>query len=97
MKPRLRGNHPVRYCDDFIIGFEREEDARRVRAVLEKRLGALTDPAPGQDPAVALLASANDATVVKVRPPLTLWGLRSIGGGPAQGTGGWGARRGGRA
>ena len=24
---------------DFIIGFEREDDARRVQAVLEKRLG----------------------------------------------------------
>ena len=29
----------VRYCDDFIIGFEHEDDARRVMAVLEKRLG----------------------------------------------------------
>ena len=40
VKPRLRGKATlIRYCDDFIIGFEREEDARRVRAVLEKRLG----------------------------------------------------------
>ena len=40
VKPRLRGKTTLlRYCDDFIIGFEREEDARRVRVVLEKRLG----------------------------------------------------------
>ena len=39
VKPRLRGKTIlIRYCDDFIIGFEREEDAQRVRAVLEKRL-----------------------------------------------------------
>ena len=39
VKPRLRGKTTLlRYCDDFIIGFEREEDARRVRVVLEKRL-----------------------------------------------------------
>jgi RNA-directed DNA polymerase len=40
VKPRLRGKATlIRYCDDFIIGFEREDDAGRVRAVLEKRLG----------------------------------------------------------
>jgi RNA-directed DNA polymerase len=40
VKPRLRGKAIlIRYCDDFIIGFEREDDARRVLAVLEKRLG----------------------------------------------------------
>jgi group II intron reverse transcriptase/maturase len=40
VKPRLRGKTTLlRYCDDFIIGFEREEDARRVRVGLEKRLG----------------------------------------------------------
>ena len=40
VKPRLRGKTTLlRYCDDFIIGFEREDDARRVRVVLEKRLG----------------------------------------------------------
>jgi RNA-directed DNA polymerase len=40
VKPRLRGKTTlIRYGDDFISGFEREEDARRVRVVLEKRLG----------------------------------------------------------
>ncbi|MDQ5874084.1 MAG: group II intron reverse transcriptase/maturase [Actinomycetota bacterium] len=40
VKPRLRGRATlVRYADDFVIGFEHEEDARRVVAVLGKRLG----------------------------------------------------------
>ena len=40
VKPRLRGKATlIRYGDDFIIGFEREDDARRVLAVLDKRLG----------------------------------------------------------
>src|SRR5919201_936255 len=40
VKPRMRGKATlIRYCDDFIIGFEREDDARRVMAVLGKRLG----------------------------------------------------------
>jgi len=40
VKPRLRGKAIlVRYADDFVIGFEREADARRVMAVLGKRLG----------------------------------------------------------
>lgn len=40
VKPRLQGKAPLmRSCDDFIIGFEREDDARRVVAVLDKRMG----------------------------------------------------------
>jgi group II intron reverse transcriptase/maturase len=36
--PRLRGRaFLIRYADDFVIGFEREDDARRVMAVLPKR------------------------------------------------------------
>ena len=39
VKPRLQGEAIVlRYCDNFIIGFEREDDARRVVAVLDKRM-----------------------------------------------------------
>ncbi len=38
--PRLRGKaHLVRYADDFVIGFEYEEDARRVAEVVPKRMG----------------------------------------------------------
>jgi group II intron reverse transcriptase/maturase len=40
VKPRLRGRATlIRYADDFVMGFEHEEDARRVMAVLGKRLG----------------------------------------------------------
>jgi hypothetical protein len=40
VKPRLRGRATlIRYADDLIIGFEEEEDARRVMEVLGKRLG----------------------------------------------------------
>jgi hypothetical protein len=40
VKPRLRGKaHLVRYADDFVIGFEQQEDARRVQEVLGKRMG----------------------------------------------------------
>ena len=38
--PRLRGGaFLIRYADDFVIGFTREEDARRVLEVLPKRFG----------------------------------------------------------
>jgi group II intron reverse transcriptase/maturase len=40
VKPRLRGTgHLVRFADDFVIVFAREDDARRVMAVLPKRFG----------------------------------------------------------
>lgn len=40
VKPRLRGRSAlVRYADDFVIGFERQEDAERVMVVLGKRMG----------------------------------------------------------
>ena len=40
VKPRLKGRGVlVRYADDFVIIFEREEDARRVIDVLPKRFG----------------------------------------------------------
>ncbi len=38
--PRMRGRAKlIRYCDDLVIVFEREDDARRVHAVLPKRFG----------------------------------------------------------
>jgi RNA-directed DNA polymerase len=38
VKPRLKGRaFLIRYADDFVIGFAREEDARRVLDVLPKR------------------------------------------------------------
>ena len=39
VKPRLPGKAKLlRFADDFLIGFERREDAEKVRRVLEKRL-----------------------------------------------------------
>lgn len=38
VRPRLRGKaHLVRYADDFVMGFEREDDAKRVMEVLRRR------------------------------------------------------------
>jgi group II intron reverse transcriptase/maturase len=38
VKPRMRGHcFLVRFADDFVIGFQREDDARRVMDVLPKR------------------------------------------------------------
>jgi RNA-directed DNA polymerase len=38
VKPRMKGRVLlVRYADDFVMGFEREEDARKVAEVLPKR------------------------------------------------------------
>jgi group II intron reverse transcriptase/maturase len=38
VRPRLKGkSFLIRYADDFVMGFSREEDARRVLAVLPKR------------------------------------------------------------
>ena len=40
VKPRLKGrSFMIRFADDALIGFEREEDARRVMEVLPKRFG----------------------------------------------------------
>jgi group II intron reverse transcriptase/maturase len=40
VKPRLKGRaFLIRYADDFVIGFARAEDARRVLDVLPKRFG----------------------------------------------------------
>jgi RNA-directed DNA polymerase len=40
VRPRLRGQaHLIRYADDFVIAFEKEEDAKRVMEVLPQRLG----------------------------------------------------------
>jgi group II intron reverse transcriptase/maturase len=39
IKPRLEGHaRLIRYADDFVMGFEREEDAMRVLEVLKKRM-----------------------------------------------------------
>jgi len=38
VKPRMHGRcYLIRYADDFVVGFEKEQDARRVMEVLPKR------------------------------------------------------------
>lgn len=40
VQPRMKGkSHLIRYADDFVIVFAREDDARRVMEVLPKRFG----------------------------------------------------------
>lgn len=40
IQPRLKGrSFLIRYADDFVMGFEKKEDAERVLAVLPKRMG----------------------------------------------------------
>ena len=40
VQPRLKGRaFLIRYADDFVLGFTREDDARRVMEVLPKRFG----------------------------------------------------------
>ena len=99
VQPRLRGKATlIRYCDDFLIGFEREDDARRVLAVLEKRLGrfglASTRTRRGSCP---LGVRRRGNNVGQVRPPSTFWASRAIGRGPGRVDGGCTARQGGRA
>jgi retron-type reverse transcriptase len=39
IRPRLKGSAQlIRYADDFIIGFQRQDDAKRVLDVLHKRM-----------------------------------------------------------
>src|SRR6185312_2924120 len=39
VRPRLKGEaFLIRYADDFVIGVAREDDARRILAVLPKRM-----------------------------------------------------------
>jgi group II intron reverse transcriptase/maturase len=59
VKPRLRGRaFLVRYADDAVLGFEREDDARRVLEVLPKRFGRY-----------GLTLHADKTRLVPFRPP----------------------------
>jgi RNA-directed DNA polymerase len=73
VKPRMRGRaFMVRFADDAVLGFEREDDARRVLDVLPKRLGTLwVDTAPGENAPGGLPptrpATGGDATGTQLR------------------------------
>lgn len=59
VKPRLKGKaFLIRYADDFVMGFETEEDARRVMDVIPKRFGKY-----------GLTVNENKTRLVDFRPP----------------------------
>jgi retron-type reverse transcriptase len=64
IKSTLRGKAVlIRYCDDFVIGLQRPEEAQRVRALLGERLAAFwLGAAPGQDPSGEFPATAGRPT-----------------------------------
>ena len=69
VKPRLRGRaFLVRYADDAVLGFEYEEDARRVMAVLTKRFGRY-----------GLTLHAEKTRLVEFRSPKRRWALKGDG------------------
>ena len=100
VKPRLGGEAVlVRYCDDFVIGFERREDAAagsggagqadgavRTEAASGGRLGSLRSSAPRRD-----------SVVGRGRARSTFLGSRCTGDGRGADAGRCGARRGARA
>ena len=67
VRPRLRGNATfIRFADDGIFGFERQDDAQRVLAVLSKRMehfGLTLHPEKTQ-----LLDFRRPSTVARRRP-----------------------------
>jgi hypothetical protein len=83
---------------DFLIGFEREDDARRVLAVLAKRLGRFGLAIhPDKTRLVPVGRPPQGQQRGKVRPPSTFWASRALGRGPGRVDGGGTARPGGRA
>lgn len=71
VQPRLKGRaFLIRYADDFVMGFTREEDARRVLEVLPKRFGKY-----------GLAIHPEKTRLVPFRPPAS-----SDGGGSGTGT-----------
>ncbi len=70
VEPRLKGRaFMVRYADDVVMVFSREDDARRVHEVLPKRFGKVwTDAPPGEDTACRL-SSAASCSVCRQRRP----------------------------
>ena len=90
VKPRLRGEaHLVRYADDFVMTFERQDDAERVMDVLGKRMGRFgLTLHPDKTRLLPFRRPPAWQTGGKVRPPSTSSGSRCIGGEPAAADGG---------
>jgi len=88
VKPRLRGRATlIRYCDDFIIGFEHEDDARRVMGVLGKRLGRFGLALhPDKTRLISFPAPAGEDQARQGSGDLRLPGLHALLGAQSQGT-----------
>ena len=71
VRPRLRGRASlVRRADDFVIGFERQDDAKRVMAVLGERFGRFGLTRHPDETRLALLfGGQGPATGQEVREP----------------------------
>jgi hypothetical protein len=69
VQPRLRGrSFLIRFADDFVIGCEFEDDARRVESACEASGQVRPEPSSGQDPAGAVPAAvAGSARVGRER------------------------------
>ena len=94
VQPRLKGrSFLIRYADDFVMGFSREEDARRVMAVLPKRFekyGLTIHPDKTRLVPFERPRGGPARGTPRSRTPqglLTCWVSRTSGHAPATGTG----------
>ncbi len=79
VRPRLRAKaHLVRYCDDFVMGFEREQDARKMMKVLGQRLERYWLKLHPEKTRLLPLDGRLPNTRAKARPPSTFSGLPSM-------------------
>ena len=94
VQPRLKGRaFLIRYADDFVMGFSREEDARRVMDVLPKRFekyGLTIHPEKTRLVPFERPGRVRDRANPERRNPrglLICWGSRTTGPDPGTGTG----------
>ena len=81
VQPRMKGkSHLIRYADNFVILFTREDDARRVMEVLPKRFEKYrTDASPGKDAAGSLSTAAPWGDRQRGRPGPPAGNVRPLG------------------
>jgi group II intron reverse transcriptase/maturase len=88
VKPRLGGRAKlVRFADDFVIAFEREEDAHRVKEVLPKRFGKFGLTLPLRTTARTTMGTEG------ANAPSTCWASPCTGRSPSRTTGWCRSRR----
>jgi retron-type reverse transcriptase len=93
VRPRMRGRAVlVRYADDFVIAFEREDDARRVHDVLPKRMGKYGLRLHPEKTRLVRFErprrwSLPNGMTPRGQKPSISWASRTIGGSPSKDTG----------